>query len=330
MKNIVVIGGGTGSFAILSGLKALKDVNLTAIVPSTDSGGSTGRLRDEFGHLPIGDVRQCLVALAENQEEELILRRLFSYRFDKGETGLKGHNFGNLFLTVVRDILNDDLEAIRTVQKLLNIKGNVYPVTLENTQLVAEYENGQKLVGEHNIDEPPFPHDGRLNIVNLYTEPNARTHPAVMSAIAEADIIILSPGDLYTSILANCIIEGMSDAICSSNAKLVYIMNLVTKFGQTYGFKTSNFVNEIEKYVGRRPDNILINNTNLPEEILEKYSYESAYPIENDIAGQEGVIELDLLADEEIVTPKGDVLKRSLIRHDGVKVAEAIEKILEG
>jgi uncharacterized cofD-like protein len=329
MKNITVIGGGTGSFAILSGLKKLQNVHLSAIVPSTDSGGSTGRLRDEFGYLPVGDVRQCLVALAENDEEGMLLRKLFSYRFEKGESGLKGHNFGNLFLTALSDILGDEVKSIKAAQKLLNIQGDVYPVTLQKCDLVAEYENGEIIKGEHLIDEPSYPHDGRLKIVKLYTDPYVDTHQNVKDVINNSDLIVMGPGDLYTSILANIVVDGISEIIRNSKAKVLYNLNLVTKFGQTYMFKASDHVKEIAKYLGREPDYVLVNKEKLPEEILEKYRLQNDYPVENDIEGKPGVIMADLLANEEIVTPKGDVLVRSLIRHDSDAVAKIVGEILK-
>jgi uncharacterized cofD-like protein len=328
MKNIVVIGGGTGSFTVLSGLKRLPEVNLTAIVPSTDSGGSTGRLRDEFGKLPIGDVRQCLVALAENDEEQHLLRQLFAYRFDKGENGLKGHNFGNLLLTALSEILGSDVEAIKTAQKLLNIKGNVYPVSLENTTLVAEYENGEVVKGEHHIDEPSYPHDGRLRITKLYVEPVVDSYHEVHQALREADLIIVGPGDLYTSLFANFVIDGLKQTMIESKAKFVYVLNLVTKFGQTYGFTAQTYLDEVEKYTGRKPDYVLVNSTSLPQDILQKYHLENAAPVIDDLGNEYNAVRTDLLADEQIVTPSGDVLKRSLIRHDGDKVAMQITEIL--
>lgn len=328
MKNIVVIGGGTGSFVTLSGLKTLQDINLTAIVPATDSGGSTGRVCDEFGVLPVGDVRQCLIALAENQEESFLLRQLFSYRFDKGEEGLRGHNLGNLLLTALTEILGGELQAIESIEKLMNIKGHVYPVSLQKCDLVAEYENGTKIVGEHLIDEPQFPHDGRMGITNLSTAPAMETHTKVQEAIGQADLILSGPGDLYTSLAANYVIGGVADALKKSKAKFVYVVNLVTKFGQTFSMTAQEHVDEITKYAGRKPDYILMNNNHLPEDILKRYEAENAYPVKDDLGKGKSVLRRDLLAREEIITPKGDVLKRSLIRHDGVKIAEEVAKIL--
>lgn len=328
MKNIVVIGGGTGSFVTLSGLKTLPDINLTAIVPATDSGGSTGRVCDEFGVLPVGDVRQCLIALAENQEESFLLRQLFSYRFEKGEEGLRGHNLGNLLLTALTEILGGELQAIGSIEKLMNIKGHVFPVSLTKCDLVAEYENGTKIVGEHLIDEPHFPHDGRLRITKLYTEPKPKTYGRVTQAMKEADLILMGPGDLYTSLIANLVISGMSKAISKSKAKLVYVVNLVTKFGQTYDMSAQQHVDEIAKYAGREPDYVLMNNSDLPKDILKRYEGENAYPTKDDLGDGNNVIRTNLLAREEIITPKGDVLKRSLIRHDGVEIAKVVANLL--
>ncbi len=323
-KKICVIGGGTGSFVVLSGLKQYPENKLTAIVTATDSGGSTGRLRDEFGYLPIGDVRQCLVALAEDEEEQMMLRDLFSFRFDKGEDGLKGHNFGNLLLTALSEIYGGQVEAIKRVRKLLNIKGSVFPVTLEDAELVAEYENGEELIGEHEIDEPPYPHDCRIRIESLSTKPKVKTYRQVKDSIMNSDLLIFGPGDIYASILANVVVGGVSEAIQASKGKLVYVVNLVTKFGQTFNFSAADHVKEIEKYTGREIDYVLINNRELPENILKKYALQNDYPVEDDMGDDSRVIRADMLASEEIKTPKGDVIHRSFIRHDRRKLAEAI------
>lgn len=332
MKKITMIGGGTGSFTMLSGLKKFKNLKLAAIVPSTDSGGSAGRLRDEFGYLPIGDVRQCLVALAENEEEEQLLRNLFMYRFDKGEHGLRGHNFGNIFLTALTEVLEgNQINAIKTAQRLLNIKGDVYPITMQNCELVAEYENGKIITGEHSIEEPSYPHDGRLHIVKLYTKPHVETYKNVIETIKNSDFIIMGPGDLYTSIIANLVIDEVAEHIRNSNAKVIYNLNLVSKFGQTFGFEASDFVNEIIKYLGKPPDYIFVNNTKLPKNILKRYALENACPVEDNLNSKKiksKIIRGDFLAQEVIKSAKGDILKRSLIRHDGYKVALELQKLI--
>lgn len=326
-KKVVVMGGGTGSFAVLSGLKKLDNVELTAIVPSTDSGGSSGRLRDEFGYLPVGDLRQCLVALASDSRQQYWLRKLFNYRFSKGG-GLNGHNFGNLFLTALQDMMSDDLRSIEIMSELLNIQGKVLPITLNKCDLVAEYENGKVLKGEKAIDEPEHPHDGNLTIKHLYVEPQVETHKAVEQALAEADLIILGPGDLYTSLLANVVINDVATKIQHSKAKLVHIANLVTKFGHTTNFTLSDHVQELETYMGRALDHILFNSTVLPKDILQKYRLENAEPVVDDTFKDDRVVRTDLLASEEIKAESGDNVRRSLIRHDSDKVAQAIQRLL--
>ena len=327
MKKIVVIGGGTGSYVVLSGLKKLKNITLTTIVSSMDSGGSTGRLRDEFGYLPTGDVRQCLVALADEKSQGL-LRELFLYRFDKGEAGLKGHNLGNLFLTAMRDITGDELEAIRKTQEMFNIPGSVLPVTLDDCHLIAEYSNGAELVTETNIDEPPYPHDGNLRITKLKTDQPAETYPEVEKAIKQADLIVIGPGDLYTSLIANLVIKGIPEALQKTQAKVVHTVNLMTKFGQTTDFTASEHVLEIEKYMGRQVDYILMNNADLPEKILMEYQKYNTDKVQDDLGDDSRVIHADLVASEEVKTVKGDVLHRSLIRHDGNKIASCLYNLL--
>ena len=331
-KNIkvVTIGGGTGSFMLLSGLKKIPNIELTAIVPSTDSGGSSGRLKDEFGYLPPGDIRQCLVALAEDEEEQYLLRNIFSYRFDKGENGLKGHNFGNLFITVLTEVLGNELKAIEKAEKLLNIKGHIYPVCLEKPTLVAEYENGRIVESEHNIDEPSYPHDGRLRIKKLLLKPYSKTYKKVIDSILEADCIVIGPGDLYTSIISNLIVEGVSKSLVKSKAKIFYILNLVTKFGQTWGYKASDHLKEITKYIGRPPEFIIINSNHLPLNILKKYKEQNDNSVEDDLQNFPDLLKYTIevkgnfLARENIKTQKGDTLIRSLIRHDSDKLAKTI------
>ncbi|MEI6462403.1 MAG: gluconeogenesis factor YvcK family protein [bacterium] len=330
VRNIVTIGGGTGSYMLLSGLKKLPNVNLTAIVPSTDSGGSSGRLRDEFGFLPPGDIRQCLVSLAEDDEEQYLLRNIFSYRFDKGEEGLKGHTFGNLFLTVLTEVIGDELKAIEKAEKLLNIKGHVYPITLDKTVLCAKYSNGSVIESEHNIDEPSYPHDGRLRIEELYLKPESKTYKKVIDSILEADAIVIGPGDLYTSIIANLVVEGVKKPFKKTKAKIFYVLNLVTKFGQTWGFSASDHVNEIAKYLGRYPDYVIINQNDLPKDILKKYIEQNDDVVLDDLNNFPNLLKKvkilrgDFLAKETIKTQKGDKLVRSLIRHDSDKLAKVI------
>lgn len=324
-KQIAVIGGGTGTHTILRGLKRYqKRVGLSAIVTMADSGGSTGRLRDEFGYLPVGDVRMALAALASDidQHEEL-LRELFLYRFDKGN-GLSGHNFGNLLLVALTDILGSEERAIEAAARVLRVQGNVVPVTTEKVDLVAVYADGVTVVGEHAIDEPT---EDRLRerIVELSVTPSATISTRAEAVLLDADLIVLGPGDLYTSVLANCVVDGVADAIRHSTAKVVYVCNLMTKAGQTTGMGVAEHVAEITKYIKRTPDYVIVNTAPLPPDLLARYAEDGEYPV---VFNYEGngvrIIPADLLAGEVVETASGDVLKRSLIRHDSRKLARKI------
>lgn len=320
-RRIVVIGGGTGTFPVLTGLKQYTD-NITAVVTMMDSGGSSGRLRDEFGQLPPGDVRQALVALSNDTS---IMRELFNYRYSKGE-GLEGHSFGNLFLTALSEVSGGMDRALEETKKILNIKGKVLPVTLSKADLVAEFEDGSTVRGEGNIDEPK--HDGKLQIVNLKIDPAVTPYEPTLEAIRQAEIIVIGPGDLYTSLVPNLLVPKVAEAICSSSAKKVFIMNLMTKFGQTYKFKASDFLAILEKYLGKCLDHVLVNNRAFPVEVIERYKAENDMPVEDDLVGNGyEIIRNDFLATDPIEKKAGDVLKRSFIRHDSDKLAQTLVKI---
>lgn len=328
-KNIVVIGGGTGTHTVLRGLKRYqKQVNLSAIVTMADSGGSTGRLRDEFGYLPVGDVRMALAALASDidQHEEL-LRELFLYRFDRGH-GLLGHNFGNLLLVALTDILGSEEEAIAAAARVLRVQGSVVPVTNEKVDLVATYADGITVVGEHKIDEPASDRHNQ-RITHLAVTPQATIGIRAESALLDADLIVLGPGDLYTSVLANCVVQGVADAIRHSHAKVIYVCNLMTKVGQTSGMGVAEHVAEISKYLACTPDSVLVNTGLLPDDLLERYALDGEYPVVFNYESSEcRIIPADMLANEVAQTASGDILKRSLIRHDPRKLARKIMEIV--
>jgi len=329
MKKVVVIGGGTGTFTVLSGLKNFP-VDLTAIVTVADSGGSTGRLRDQFGILPPGDFRMALVALSPDDDDQQVLRQLFLYRFSQGEEGLKGHNFGNLFLTALTDILGSEEKALAYASKILRIKGRVLPVTTESVSLVAQYENGEILKGETYIDEPAEIHDCSQKIKELWLEPEAVCSPSVTDALLEADLIILGPGDLYTSILANVVVKGVSTALQKTEAKLAYVVNLMTRYGQTTDFTAKDHVEELEKYIGRDPDLVLVDNTKYPQEVLDLYKEEKGQPVIDDLDDSRFMVLREHFASDLVSEkPKGDNLKRSLIRHDPDKLAWELMKYLK-
>ena len=316
---IVVIGGGTGTYTVLQGLKKFTP-NLVAVVTMMDSGGSSGRLRDEFGTLPPGDVRQALVALSADTST---MRTLFDYRYDKGG-GLEGHSFGNLFLTALSETTGSMGKAIAETSRILNIKGKVLPITTTDTTLVAELEDGTLVKGESEIDEPK--HDGKLRIKNIRLEPVAVANPEALVEMKNADAIIIGPGDLYTSLIPNLLVEGVASAIRTSKAKKIYIMNLMTKYGQTYGFTAKDFVGEMLKYLGKDClDYVLINTEPLPTDILKRYEQEQGEPVKDDLEDNNyKVMRADFLASSGVRKQEGDVSRRSLIRHDSAKLAKAI------
>jgi uncharacterized cofD-like protein len=328
-KKVVVIGGGTGTHTILKGLKHYQDqIDISAIVTMADSGGSTGKLRDEFGYLPVGDVRMALSALAsEVDEHEELLRELFLYRFNKGE-GLSGHNFGNLLLVALTDILGSEEKAIKAAARVLRVKGQVIPASNEKTNLVAWYNNGDKVVGEHDIDQPTI--NKKRQITKLALEPAVTISDDAKQAIINADLIVIGPGDVYTSLVANLVVGGLPEEIEKSSGQVVFICNLMTKYGQTDNLGAKEHLAIITKYLKKEPDYILVNSTPASPGLLEKYQAEAEWPVEINLdINDPKVIVGDLVTDEIIRTDSGDRLKRSLVRHDSRKLAKEIIKLLK-
>ncbi len=313
---VLVIGGGTGIHSLLRGLKKYTS-DIVAVVTMMDSGGSSGRLRDEFGHLPPGDVRQALVALSPFDRSSLVLRQLFNYRFSKGD-GLEGHSFGNIFLTALSEITGGADKAIEEAGKILGIKGKVLPVTLSNSNLVARLVDGTEIIGEKNIDVRKEKPD--INIDYIYLDPQAYAHQPVLEEIEAADVIVLGPGDLYTSILPNLLIDGVVEAINYSRAKKVYVCNLMTKHGESGGFKASDFVRELRNYLDEgRVDFVVVNSGLLPDKVVQRYSKEKAFPVEVDTE------QLKKLSKNITAKPIASVGK--LLRHDSGKIARIIVDI---
>ncbi len=315
----MVIGGGTGTVAVLSGLKKYSDLELSIIVSMTDDGGSNAVVRDQFGLLPLSDVRKSIIALAETDNQ--LLRGLFTYRFAKGD-GLSGHTLGNLMMVALSDICGSEVEAIKKLSELFRVKGKVIPVTLENTELVAEYDNGQCIRGEHLIDEPELD-PGR--ILKLSLSKSVQANAQAIAAIKEADIIIAGPGDLYTSTLANIIISGISETIQQSAAKFIFVNNVMTKKGQTDGLQASDIVTEITRYAGRRPDVVVLHQGDFPPVILAKYQARGEEPVKDNLDDSlYTVVRQDVASSIEIHEDAGDTLVRSLIRHDPEKLGNLL------
>jgi uncharacterized cofD-like protein len=310
LKNIIVIGGGTGTFTILSALKN-HPVNLSAIVTMADDGGSSGVLRDEYGVLPPGDIRRALVALSRSDK---VLRDLFSYRFESGS--LAGHNFGNIFLSTLEKTTGSFAMAVKKAHEVLNVQGTVVPVTLSKTRLFAELENGEIIKGETNIDIPK--HDPRLKIKKVSLMPPAKSNPDAIKVIKNADLIVIGPGDLYTSIVPNLLVEGIPEAIRKSKAKKAYLVNLMTKYGETNGFDAGDFVDVIERYLGKDTLNYLIVNEKEPaEELLKFYKKKDKAIFVKPIHQGQRYILADLLA------------QGKFIRHDENKIARLLLGLLK-
>ncbi len=314
MKRIVVIGGGTGTFTVLRGLRNYPH-HITAIVTMFDSGGSSGVLRDEHGVLPPGDVRRCLVALSGGEREET-LRKLFNYRFSTGGS-LKGHSFGNILLTALTELFGSEDVAINEAASILNINGTVLPVSLEKSHLSVKLEDGSVVKRETNIDIPK--HDGSLRIEEVYLEPTVKAFPEALRAIEEADVVVLGPGDLYTSVIPNLLAKGVPEALQKGKAKKVCILNLFTKWGETHGYNASQFAKELLRYSYLKQfDHIVCNKENMPERILKKYAAEKKFPIE---------------VDEHITTYAKEVIRKDLfradyfLRHDSDAIAQIIDSI---
>ena len=311
-KNIVVIGGGTGVYTVLSGLKKYP-VYLSAVVSMADEGGSTRTLREEFGILPPGSVRPALISLSNSEK---ILSDLFNYRFEEGS--LKGHNFGNLFITALTRITGSFESAIEETGKILRIHGRVIPSTLDCSRLCAKLENGEIVEGENNIDVPK--HDGRLKIKELYFNSKCRPNRRAITAIKDADLIVIGPGDLFSSILPNLLFEETVRVMQKSRAKKVYVCNLMTKFGETNGFSAQDFVGKIEEYLGENALDYVICNTKRPSRgRIIKYEKEKAEFVK---CGKEN------LDKKKFRIIEGDYLrKRGFIRHDPDKLAKTLIEI---
>ncbi len=320
MKNVVTIGGGTGTFVVLSGLRTLPEVNLTAIVTAADDGGSTGRLRDAYGILPPGDARQALVALAE---EGNVLRELFSYRFEKGDVA--GHNLGNLFITALTEITGSNETALQEASRILRVAGTVLPATEKPATLVATLSDGRVVTGQNAISESATT-DVHIADIGL-TEPLPLTE-AARTAIESADVIVLGPGNLYSSTIAALLGVGTQDALRTSRAKLVYIANLFTKAGETDGYTLTRSVQEVERYAGRSLDAIYVHDGVFASDVVEWYAKENEHPMLDDL-GTDVRVKRAPLASVNIVPPvPNDPIRRSLMRHDSICVRDILLPLL--
>ncbi len=323
---IALIGGGTGSFTLLS---ALKDHTgqIAALVNMADDGGSTGVLRDELGALPPGDVRQCLVALSRTPE----IRELFNYRFDEGS--LKGHAFGNLFLTALEKMTGDFGKGVELASEILNITGVVEPITLSNVKLAMRSVDGDVTHGEFEIAHKNF--NGTRP--DFWLEPKAEPNPRAIRAIESADIVVIAPGNLYGSLAPALIVPGVGEALARTNAFCLYVCNLVTKPGQTDGFDVSDFANEIERMAGTKFLDAVLYNTEKPsDDLLQRYAKEGELSVGFDqaklrsapyIAVGANLVSGSIWQNSNQSDPIA--ASRTLIRHDSAVVANAIMEVYE-
>ena len=337
-KRIVTIGGGTGPFALLSSLKR-HPCSITAIVTMADSGGSSRRLMDEFGQLPLGDLRQALVALSL---KGVLWRDVFTYRFRQGRpmapatdnggspadskatkvaarAGVGGHSLGNLIISALQEINGGNLlMAIQDAQELLDTAGDVLPVTLDHMTLCAEMDNGEVVCGETDIDTRGEGHPQALPLIRrLFTQSPAQACPQAIRAIRRADAIIVGPGDLYTSILPNLLVEGVAEAIRESEARKIYVCNLMTKHGETDDFTASAFVREVHHYLGGRVDRVVLHNGSFPEHLLAAYAAKQQFPVMPDLEAVEALVP------NVTVTHLTAIGRDHFVRHDPERLLRA-------
>lgn len=306
---IVAIGGGTGLSMLLKGIKHITN-NITAVVTVGDDGGSSGRLREEMGILPPGDIRNCIAALADDED---LVTKLFQYRFKSGE-GLEGHSFGNLFLTALCAITGDMVRAVKESSNVLSIRGRVLPSTLDDMKLVAEMEDGRIVHGESNIPE------AHGKIKRLFTDPKkCRALEEVILAIKNADLIILGPGSLYTSVIPNLLIEEISKEVVAADAKKIYVCNIMTQPGETDGYSVSDHIQALMRHANSRKviDAVLVNDF-IPANLADKYRMAHSYPVKID---GENIKKLGVK-----IFPKKLIedSKEGLVRHSSHRVARAI------
>ncbi len=325
-QKIVTLGGGTGQFHLLTGLRDLNNPeNITAIAGNWDSGGSSGRLRSELGVLPPGDIRRCLLALMEDEAQRQVAQRLFDDRLEDLDGVLKGHSIGNLITARLDLIFRGQDRGTDAARELFRIQAKVLPISLDNLQLVAQTKKGNVIEGETNLDNrkenPDF--DSTDPVVRIYFNTRAAANPEALAAIKNADKIVLAPGDLYTSILPHLLVDGVKEAILESKAKLIFVLNLMTKPGETDFYQAADFLNNLISYLGdgSRIDYIIANDNHIDPAILEIYKGQGQEPIAIDEA------KLKKLA------PKAELIKTSLanymqkehlLRHDSTKLALSI------
>lgn len=308
---ITVVGGGHGLSVLLRGIKQATS-NVTAVVTVADDGGSSGRLRQDLGMIPPGDLRNCLVALADT---EPLMEKLFQHRFE-GSSELSGHSFGNLFIAAMTQVTGDVETALKESSKVLAVKGQVLPASKEFVRLDAIMEDGTVICGESHIPEA----HKRIHRVKLYPE-HAEAVQSSLDAIRNAEAIVLGPGSLYTSVIPNLLVEGIGDAICRSKAVKIYICNVMTQPGETDGYTASMHVKAIMDHAGRNAvDYVIVNSTPVPEDLKQKYAETGAYPV---------VVDDDALNQLGVGIIKADLItSKDAIHHDPKKLCDSVMRVV--
>jgi uncharacterized cofD-like protein len=324
-KKVVFVGGGTGTSVLLTALKNIDYFDLTAIVAVSDNGGSTGRLRDEFGFLPVGDLRQCLAALVDGKNQKIV-RNILLYRYSKGE-GLKGHNLGNLILTALEDLSDSPAKAVEIASKIFRTKGTILPVSENIVNLGIKYQNGETAVGEQILD---IPQNGGKKIEKVYLIPKANIYKKSYLVLKNADLIIIGPGDLYASLIPNLLVKGFKNALKESKAKIIYITNIMTHFSQTHDMTAKDHLCEIIKYSGIIPNFILINNGKIPQKILNYYQKSKEFPVIDDLDNNDKyeIIRKNLVLNIMVKKQKSDNTPRSVLRHDPKKLETIFKNLI--
>ncbi len=325
-QKIVTFGGGTGQFHLLSGLRELNNTKfITAVAGTWDSGGSSGRLRTELGVLPPGDIRRCLLALMEDERQRYVAQRLFDDRLEDIAGPLKGHSFGNLMTARLDNIYRGQDRGMEAERELFRVQAKIMPISLTDVQLVAETSKGVQIVGETNIDKrvKNRNYDPEDKIVRIYFDTRADPNPDVIKEIKEAEKIIFSPGDFYTSILPHLLVDEVREAIIKSKAKLIFVINLATKPGETDSFKASDFLKSFLFYLDMpgRLNYIVVNDNHLDREILEIYKEEGQNLVEID---EDEILKLE----PKVKIIRGKISKyfkkEHLLRHDPIKLSSTI------
>lgn len=317
---IATIGGGSGQFVLLSALRDMEHLDISAIVSMTDSGGSTGRLRDELGILPPGDILKCILALSPHRD---MARKLLLKRFS-GNQRLRGHSAGNMLLTMLSQYSGSFATGIEALAQLLDVRGEILPVTTDKSTLVAQLTNGEQIFGENAIDVPRG--HQRQKIANVFLVPHHANQitvfPRVIERIRQVKAVILGPGDLYTSIIPNLLVPGVREALQKTPAKLIYVSNIMTKFGETDGYTLESFISVIEHYIGRPLETVIYNNQLPNEQVLASYKKQRSTPVKahnyKKLSRQYQLVAADLLEQEA-----------GIVRHSAVKLSETLHPLLQ-